>query len=97
MIMNNLKGFPVTPFETYLEMTQYGTEVHFEYDKYELLSGTVEDGKMYFLIDYNTGLTYEVEESTALHFVQLNEQGNGKQLVETITPRLRPTVTLSHT
>lgn len=90
--MNSIESFPVTPFETYLEMTQYGTEVHFEYDKYELLSGTLEDGKMYFLIDYNTGLTYEVDESTAFHFVQLHEQGNGKQLLEAIKPRLRPTI-----
>ncbi|WP_226654266.1 hypothetical protein [Pseudalkalibacillus hwajinpoensis] len=95
--MNNFERFPVTPFETYLEMTQYGTEVHFEYDKYELLSGTTEDGKMYFLIDYHTGLTYEVEESTAVNLLQLNEQGKGKQLVETILPRLRPTTSLSHT
>jgi hypothetical protein len=96
MNMNNFESFPVTPFETYLEMTQYGTEVHFEYDKYELLSGTVEDGKMYFLIDYNTGLTYEVEGSMAVTLLQLMEQGKGKQLVETITPRLRPTTSFSH-
>ncbi|MGA9289403.1 MAG: hypothetical protein WBV93_13780 [Anaerobacillus sp.] len=95
--MNNLQAFPVTPFETYLEMTQYGTEVHFEYDKYELLSGTVEDGKMYFLIDYNTGLTYEVEENTALTLLQLNEQGKGEELAHEITPRLRPSTSLSHT
>ncbi len=95
--MNKLEGFPVTPFETYLEMTQYGTEVHFEYDKYELLSGTVEDGKMYFLIDYNTGLTYEVEANTALTLLQLNEQGKGDELAREITPRLRPSTSLSHT
>lgn len=94
--MNNLESFPVTPFETYLEMTQYGTEVHFEHDKYELLSGTTEDGKLYFLIDYHTGLTYEVAESMSITLLQLNEQGKGKQLVETILPRLRPTTTLSH-
>ncbi|MGB8000841.1 MAG: hypothetical protein WCF60_12235 [Anaerobacillus sp.] len=95
--MNKLEAFPVTPFETYLEMTQYGTEVHFEYDKYELLSGTVEDGKMYFLIDYNTGLTYEVEENIALTLLQLNEQGKGDELTHEITPRLHPSTSLSHT
>lgn len=95
MNMSKLEVFPVTPFETYLEMTQYGTEVHFEYDKYELLSGTVEDGKMYFLIDYNTGLTYEVEENIAHTLLQLNELGKGDHLIQEIRPRLRPSTSLS--
>ncbi|WP_347548288.1 hypothetical protein ABFG93_12110 [Pseudalkalibacillus hwajinpoensis] len=94
--MNSQKAFPITPFETYLEMTQYGTEVHFEYDKYELLSGTLENGRMYFLIDYHTGLTYEVEQKIADLLLELYAKGKGDKLVQEITPRLAPFSSLSY-
>ncbi|MDQ0482161.1 hypothetical protein [Guptibacillus hwajinpoensis] len=94
--MNKVKAFPITPFETYLEMTQYGTEVHFEHDKYELLSGVYEDGKMYFLIDYHTGLTYEVEQKIAENLLDLYAEDKGDELVKEITPRLHSSSSLSY-
>lgn len=79
---------PITPFETYLEKTQHGTEVHYEYEKYELLSGNDNGEATYFLIDYHTGLTYHVDYQTAEQFLDLYENGNKKTLLDAMTSRI---------
>lgn len=78
----------IAPFETYLEKTQHGTEVYYEYEKYELLSGNHEGELTYFLIDYHTGLTYHVDQATAQHFLSLYASRNEERLLDEMTSRI---------
>lgn len=84
--------FTIAPFETYLEKTQHGTEVYYEYEKYELLSGNHNGEKAYFLIDYHTGLTYQVDHTTADQLLELHRSGNESSLLHEMTSRITSTV-----
>lgn len=88
--MNKEAALAIAPFETYLEKTQHGTEVYYEYKKYELLSGNHEGEETYFLIDYHTGLTYHVDQATAEQFLTLYASRNEDKLLEEMTSRITP-------
>ncbi len=85
--------FTIAPFETYLEKTQNGTEVYYEYEKYELLSGNHNGEETYFMIDYHTGLTYHVDKHSADRFLALYESGNVQSLLEEMVSRITPSTT----
>lgn len=88
--------FTIAPFETYLEKTQHGTTVYYEYEKYELLSGNHNGEETYFMIDYHTGLTYHVDGASAKRFLDLYETGQEQELLEGMVARITPHTTHSY-